>query len=230
MDKRIRRKMEMGSRVIGFSRAHPSADASYASVVGRMEELVARMQALSEQQQGGYISKRSSVLRRQELRRNLQRGFLRHLVTVAEVAAQGEPALAGLFRLPPPNATHETFRAVAHKLLEQGQAQREVLVKHGLADRLMDELAAAVAEFDASVVQTNDGKRGHIGARAELGAVSDEVMQLVEMLDGLNRYRFMRDPEMLATWERTRRVGPGAGNGEKEVPPEGEAGEVKPAA
>ena len=29
-----------------------------------------------------------------------------------------------------------------------------------------------------------------MGAVAELQAVSDEVMQLVEMLDGLNRYRF----------------------------------------
>jgi hypothetical protein len=35
---------------------------------------------------------------------------------------------------------------------------------------------------------------------------------------------------MLATWERTRRVGLTAGVGEKEGPPAGEAGEVKPAA
>jgi hypothetical protein len=64
---------------------------------------------------------------------------------------------------------------------------------------------------DASVAETNEGRRGHIGARAELDAVSDEVMQLVGMLDGLNRYRFGRDAEMLAAWESarsaTRRVG-----------------------
>ena len=112
-------------------------------------------------------------------------------------------------------------------MLEQGQAQRELLAKHELADRLLEDLAAAVDQFDASVAETNEGRRGHVGARAELDAVSDEVMQLVEMLDGLNRYRFGREAELLAAWERARHVvGPRA-EGKEEPPP---AGEVKPAA
>lgn len=41
-------------------------------------------------------------------------------------------------------------------MLEQGQAQKELLAKHGLADRLLEDLSAAVAEFDASVETTND--------------------------------------------------------------------------
>jgi hypothetical protein len=219
MNKVVRRKLEMAVRVRGFSRAHPSADASYASVLARLEDRIARMDTLSQQQQGGYLSRRSSVLRRQQLRRNLHQGLLRHLVTVAEAAAKEAPGLAGDFRLPPSNATHEAFRTLARKMLEQGQAERDLLARHGLADRLPEDLAAAVAEFDASVEESNEGRRGHVGARAELDAVSDEVMQLVEVLDGLNRYRYLGNPELLAEWESARHVVTGPQAGEKEEPP-----------
>ena len=218
----------MAVRVRDFSRAHPSADANYAPVLARLEDRVTRMEALAKQQQGGYLATRSSASRRRGLRRRLHHELLRHLVTVAEVAASEEPALAEKFRLPPGNGSHEAFRTFARKMLEQGQAQRELLAKHGLADRLLEDLAAAVDQFDASVAETNEGRRGHVGARAELDAVSDEVMQLVEMLDGLNRYRFGREAEMLAAWESARHVVVGPRAEGKEEPPA--AGEVKPAA
>jgi hypothetical protein len=92
---------------------------------------------------------------------------------------------------------------------------------------LLPDLAAAVDEFDGSVVASNEGRRSHVGARAELEAVSDEVMQIVELLDGLNRYRFSGEAEMRAAWESARNVvsGPSAAGEEP-----GKEGEVKPAA
>lgn len=219
----------MAVRVRHYSRAHPSADASYAPVLERLEASIARMETLAGQQQGGYLSRHSSVVRRKALRRRLHGGLLRHLVTVAEVASAEEPELAEKFRLPSSNATHEAFLTLARKMLEQGQAWKELLAKHGLADRLLDDLGAAVEEFDASVAETNGGLRDHIGARAELDAVSDEVMRLVELLDGLNRYRFGQDPELLAVWESARHVVTGPQPEEKPAVPAG-PGEVKPAA
>ena len=228
MNRIVRKRLEMAVRVRDFSRAHPSADANYAPVLARLEDRIARMEALAKQQQGGYLATRSSVVRRRELRRRLHHELLRHLVTVAEVAVTEDPLLAEKFRLPPGNGTNEAFRTLARQMLEQGQAQREVLAKHGLADRLLEDLAAAVDQFDASVAETNEGRRGHVGARAELDAVSDEVMQLVDMLDGLNRYRFGREAELLAAWESARHVVVGPrGEGKEEGPA---AGEVKPAA
>ena len=34
----------------------------------------------------------------------------------------------------------------------------------------------------------------------------DEVMQLVGILDGINRYRFAREPQLLAAWDRAKHV------------------------
>ncbi len=73
--------------------------------------------------------------------------------------------------------------------------------------------------------------------RAELDALSDEVMRLVGMLDGLNRYRFERDRQLLVAWESARHVvtGPQLGTEENPGTPspgpvQAEPGEVKPAA
>jgi hypothetical protein len=224
----------MAVRVRDFSRAHPSADASYASVLGRLESAITRMETLAGQQQGGYLSKHSSTVRRQELRRRLHGGLLRHLVTVAADAASENPALTAMFQLPKSNATNKAFQTLARKMLEQGQAQQELLAKHGLADRLLDDLDAAVNEFDASVAETNGGRQDHVLARAEMDTLGAEVMRLVGMLDGLNRYRFERDRQLLVAWESARHVVTGPLGQEAQepqaAPAPGLQAEVKPAA
>jgi hypothetical protein len=235
MDRQVRRKLEMAVRVRDFCRAHPSADANHASVLGRLDEAIGRMEVLIEQQVGGFLSKRSSVLRRKELRRRLHGGMLRHLVTIARSAAEEKPELVEKFQLPSSNASHKLFRTVARKMLEQGQGEKELLVKHGLSDKLLDDLSAAIDEFDASVAETNGGKQDHVLARAELEMLSDEVMQLVGMLDGINRYRFDRDPQLLVAWKTAKHVvaGPQAEAPVGTVVPAPEqppTGEVKPAA
>ena len=232
MNRIVRRRLEMAVRVRDFSRAHPSADSNYAPVLGQLEERIARMEVLAKEQQGGFLTARASTARRRALRRRLHHELLRHLVTVAEVAAVEQPGLAERFDLPSGNATNEAFRTVARKMLEQGQAQRELLAKHGLADKLLDDLATAVDEFDASLAGSNEGRRDHVGARADLKAVSDEVMQLIEMLDGLNRYRFGGNAELRAAWESARKVVTGPRPAEEEpsaAAPKAE-GEVRPAA
>jgi hypothetical protein len=227
MNRIVRRRLEMAVRVRDFSRAHPSTDANYATVLAQVEELIARMEALAKQQQDGTVTAHASTVRRKVLRRRLHHELLRHLVTVADIAAAEQPGLAERYAMPKGNETNETFRTLARRLLVQGQAEKEVLAKHGLADKLLEDLAAAVDEFDGSVTQSNEGRRGHVGAVAELQAVSDEVMRLVEMLNGLNRYRFGGKAELIAAWESARNVV--AGGRTEETPPPA-AGDVRPAA
>jgi hypothetical protein len=201
-------------------------------VLGQLEEKVARMEGLAKQERGGFLITHASAVLRRSLRRRLHHELLRHLVTVADVAAAGQPGMAERFELPSASATNEAFRTHARKMLEQGQAQQELLARHGLADKLLQDLAAAVDDFDASVAESNQGRRDHVGARADLKAVSDEVMRLAELLDGLNRYRFAGKAELLAAWESARNVVTGprpAGEVPPVDPPKAE-GDVRPAA
>ena len=223
----------MAVRVRDFCRAHPSPDANHASVLARLEETVSRMEVLLEQQVGGFLFKRSSVVRRKDLRRRLYHGLLRHLVTIAGSAAEERPQLLETFELPSTSASNKLFRTVARKMLEQGQAEKELLLKHGLGATLLDELSAAIDQFDASVAQTSSGTLDHVVARAELTELSDEVMRLVGMLDGINRYRFERDPQLLVAWKTAKHVvsGPQVETAAlAPTPSPTTTGEVKPAA
>ena len=233
----------MAVRVRDFSHAHPSADPSFVSILGRLEEGINRLVALEGQQTGGFLSKHSSTVRRRELRRRLREGLLRHLVTIGQDAAAEQPQLLEMFRLPGHNLTTGAFQSLSRKLLEQGVAQKELLVKHGLSDKLLEDLTAAVADFDASVAETNGGLNDHVLAGAELRRVSDEIMQLVGMMDGVNRYRFERDPQLMVAWDSAKHVRTGPltaeeKNGGQPAPPAepaqpgtaGQPGEVKSAA
>jgi hypothetical protein len=132
-----------------------------AAVLGQLEERVARMEALAKQQQDGTVTAHASTVRRKALRRRLHHELLRHLVTVADIAAGEQPGLAEWYAMPSTNMTNQAFRTHARRLLEQGREEKDVLAKHGLADKLLEDLGAAVEEFDGSVAQSNEG-----GARA----------------------------------------------------------------
>lgn len=196
----------MAASVRTFSRAHPSADASYTLVLDRLDGTISRIEELAKQQQGGYVSKHSASVRRSNLRRRLQIGLLRHLVTAAEDVGSEAPPVAEKFRIPNSNAPHSAFRANASEMLDQARLNQDLLVKHGLSATLLDELDAAIKEFDASLRETDDGKQSHVAARAEMKTLSDEIMRLVGMLDGFNRYRFHHDPELIVAWESAKHV------------------------
>ncbi len=226
----------MGVHARDFNRTTPSADANHASVLAKLEETITQMEALAAQQVTGVVSKGSSTVRRKEIRRRLHEGLLRHLVTVADAAAEEQPELTREFRMPSTNASHMAYRTIARTLLDKGVAQRELLLKHGLGETLLDDLRQAVDELDASVEETVESKQRHILARSELRTMSDEVMQLVGVLDGINRYRFAREPQLLAAWDRAKHVVGGRrsrprGRRRCRAAPTGPvSGEVKPAA
>ena len=69
-----------------------------------------------------------------------------------------------------------------------------------------------------------EGRRVHIGARVEVDVVADEVVQILRVVDGLNRFRFAGDPDLMAAWRSASNVvGP-------PKPAAKDAGEIEPAA
>lgn len=236
MEKLIRWILEMAKRVRDFSRAHPSADLNYAPLLAELDLLIERLEALAKQQEEGFLVRHAGTLHRQAIRRELQFGLLRHLMTVVEKASKDEPGLVSRYRMPRSNAPKETYLTMARTMLAHGQADRELLAKYGLADHLLEDLAAALDGFDASLVESNGGRRDHVVASSGMGTVSADLQRLVGLLDGLNRYRFGSDGELWAGWQSARKVQTGPVVPESAAPaPGGEptavpGSEVKPAA
>ena len=202
----IRQKFGTGERALEFMLAHPFGTEQEERVTLSLKEALAAGTELLAQVLVGEAGAKAAAAARRESMRAITRELLRPLARVAVVATAEEPALARLHRAPSVKHSLQDFRVAAEGMLEGATTHREVLLRHGLPPTLVDDLAAALATFDAQTQQAHAGRRAHIGARAELDALGSRVMALLQQLDGMNTYRLRHDPERAAAWQSARKV------------------------
>ena len=144
-----------------------------------------------------------------------------------------EPELARKFVIPQDATTYNGFQTAASGMAAEAQSRKELLLKHGLAEEVLSGLEVALDQFDGAVEQGAAGRLSHIGARAELERMAEEVVQIVKVMTGLIRVRFASQPELLVEWESASNV-VAAPRPEEVTPPSGTTpppgGEVRPAA
>jgi hypothetical protein len=233
MNAKTRRKLEMGTRALDFSRAHPDQSPGYAAALSRLEDRLNRADQLATQQREGIIQSRVATARKRDLRRTMKRAHLEHLASVAEVASREVPELAQKFVLPQRVNTYLAFRTAARGMEAEAESRKELLVKNGLAEPVFEALRQALDEFDAVMEQGSQSRLAHVGASAELDTVADEVLQVVKVMDGLNHFRFAAQGELLASWEAASNVVATPRPAEVKPTPGGTSpagGEIRPAA
>jgi len=121
------------------------------------------------------------------------------------VAAKENAELAVQFQVPPSIASQHALVTMARGMLEKATLHKDVLVKGGMAAQLLDDLA------ERSGSSSRPSKRrwragASIGATADLEAVAAEIAEQVKVLDGLVRYRFGEDAELMGAWASARNV------------------------
>ncbi len=214
----------MGSRALEFSRAHPDESPGYIAALAQLEEQLARSRQLAEQQLRGIVEVRAASARKRALRRSVRQHHLVHVAQAARRAAKELPELEQKFALAREPVPYLAFKTLARTMVAEAQQQKELLIRHGLVERVLQSLAVSLDEFDRAAEQASEGRRVHIGARVELDVVADEVVQIVRVVDGLNRFRFSGDPDLMAAWRSASNVvGP-------PKPAEKDASEIEPAA
>jgi hypothetical protein len=202
----VGRKMEMFARVRIFSRAHPSTDPGYATVLNRFEGRLNSAEVLAAKQHDGVVSAQQARNRRGELRRVVHFQLLRYLVKVGGVAGKTRTELADRFKLPRSHANNRVFLTAVRSMLTVAQSQQEAMVSEGMSPTLLEELGTMLTEFEAASDAARSARLDHIGARADLDAVTAELMETVQVLDGVNRWRFGKDPKLLVEWNAAKHV------------------------
>lgn len=224
----LRRRTEMAARVRDFLRAHKTEGAE-ATALTRLEELLKRMDELATQQRAGVVAARGSIEHRAKVRRALQGKLLRYLAGVGAVAAKENVELGAQFRLSSDRAPNQAFATLAQGMLAKATEHKDLLVKQGLSESVLADIAAALAEFEQTLEVTRASRREHIGASGDLRAVASEISEQVRLLDGLVRYRFGDDAELMSAWASARNVvGPFRSRDEAEAAEAPK--EIKPAA
>jgi hypothetical protein len=223
----IRRKLDMAGRVRDFCRTHPDQNnPGYTAAVERLEERVARAEALAQQEVSGRQSVSGAVINKEQLRLDVHKAIAL-LVGLSEPASREERDLAiGILR-PDVNGSHQAFLTRSRVAAATASSHQELLAKYGMPEKFLDELNGMLDQYEKALNQQHAGRAAHVGARAELEAVTSDVMLIVRQVDALNRFRFRCDPQLLAGWKSARDVAwplpP-----EKEALPDGKA--EKPAA
>jgi len=205
MNATLRRRLERAMRVRDFIRAHRTDGAGEATALTRLEELIQRADVLAAQQRAGRVATRAASMQRAELRHVLQSKLLIYLAAVGAVAAKGNTELAPQFQLRTNHASNQEFLTAARGMLQQATAQKDLLVSRGMSPQLVDDLTATLAKFEQTLEATRAGRRDHVGASADLKSVLTEIGEQVR-LDGLVRYRFGDNAELMGAWASVRDV------------------------
>ena len=217
MNAKLRRRLEMAVRVRDFLRAQKTDVVGEGLGLAKLEELIQRAEVLGAQQRAGVATMRAATQQRDKLRRTLQSKLLLYLRAVGAVAAKEDAQLADQFQLPPNNASHQALLEAARGMLGKATEHQDVLLKRGMSPDLLDALTGVVGEFEKTLETSREGRRGHVGASADLQAVAAEIKEQIHVLDGLVRFRFGDDAELMAAWRSARNVlGPFKSKGEPE--------------
>ncbi len=200
MKAKSRRVIETGKRTLAFNQAHPGGTAGDAIAVTRLGDLLASAEKLAVEQRNGTQEVRGATATKFRLRNTIRKVHVDHLIRIARSAAEEVPELVQTFARPK-NLPYAEFRIAAGSLADLAMANRDLLVKYGLAEPVLTDLQHALAKFDEAETRGGEGRRAHIGASAALDAISKQIMQVVRGMDGHNRFRFADNPDLLATWE-----------------------------
>jgi hypothetical protein len=229
-----RRNIQMGDRADGWNDQHPDDDPGNAGNAARLKALVQQARVLLAQQREGFVNRHTGTLRKRLLRRDMS-GPIAHLSAVGRVAAAEKTDLATTFRFKPSTSTSLAFQTAVDGMITAAQAHRELLVKHGLAVPMLDALVQMREQYDAAVVQCDEGRSAHVAATRSLKKISTEIARTVRVMDGRNRQRFQHDSLVLGAWISASTV-LGTPRGTTEESPKGEQGttpvadDVRPAA
>lgn len=196
----------MAARVRTFSRTHASNEPTYATVLSRFEARLAEAEVIAARQHEARLAARGARVRRRELRRVVHFQLLPYLVAVGNVAARDRTELAAQFRLPNSSANNHVFLIAVKALVAAAEQQRDVLVAAGMAPALLEELQRLVSDFETASEEARAKRLSHIGARADLQEIAGALMEEVRVLDGINRWRFGKDPEVMAEWQAARHL------------------------
>ncbi len=158
MNRLLRRRLEMAARVCEFLRTHQKQEEGEEPALVRLEQLIERANALAAEQRAGLVASRSATAQRIEIRRVIEAKLLRFLMAAGVVAAHDHLELAEQFRLPS-SGSHQAFLTAARGMLQTATAQKALLVNEGMKASLLDDLSAALLDFEKTLETSRVGRR-----------------------------------------------------------------------
>jgi hypothetical protein len=229
MQVHIRRKLGMATSLRNYAQARVTgATQGYVEALAQLTERLAHAETVAQQSIAGQRAVSGAVATRKQLEAKVT-DSLALLAGLAQSASHEEPNLSAGISRPDKSSSIQSFLTRGRVAAAMAVDHRELLQRMGMPDTFPEELSRLLDQYEASENEKRASRTSHVGATAELAAVTDEVMMIVRQMDALIRFRFRDDAEALAAFESARNVAWPSNDGESSgAPPE--SGSVKPAA
>lgn len=196
----VRRKLDMAGRVRDFERDHPDTTPGHAAAVARLGDRMTRAEVLAQQEVSGRRAVTGAIIARDQLRAQIVTALVM-LSGIAQSASKEDPELAVSIRRPPVDGSIQTFVTQSRVAHAAATASQALLEQYGMPATLLTELGSLLDQYEAAANDRHVGRMAHVGAAADLTAVTAELMELVHQLDAMNRFRFKGEPELLGAWK-----------------------------
>ncbi len=125
--------------------------------------------------------------------------------TVTGGAAYVVPGLETKFRVPV-NRNDNKLLAVARSFLTDAGLYKDLLIEWGLDADFLEQLTAAVRDFEQSLTTTHAAVGEKVKSTVEIGEEVREGMIIRRQLDVVVRNRYKNNPGKLAAWESARHI------------------------
>ena len=205
MNAQLRRRLEMAERVREFLRAHKTDGVGEGLGLAKRGIAAARGRTC-----GAAASRFGGEAGGHEAAEGFTWCVAPHAVALSAGGGrgrgEGERGAGGTVPDAALHASHKALIEMARGMLEKATAHKDVLVQNGMSEQLLDDLSTTVGEFEQTVGASLAAKRAHIGATADLWAVTSEITEQLKLLEGLVRYRFGEDAELMGAWAAARNV------------------------
>ena len=196
----------MVSRALDFANAHPVADGGFTTVVTRLTATVTRGDTMARQENVGDIEESAALARRTKLKQSIRAIKLRRLVSIAEIAVETHPELAGLFTMPDFSMPNHTFLLAAQSLLEAIPPHQDLFTSLGLGDTFVADLTQATSDMDSTTGTAHGGRSDHVGAHVDLKTVVRSAKRDVVILNTYYREQNAEGSDVLAAWDSARNL------------------------
>jgi hypothetical protein len=222
----LRRKLAMATSLRNFAQSRVTgATQGYLDALNRLTERLTHADAVAQQSIAGRRAVSGAVATRRQLQEEIA-GSLALLTGLAKSASVEQPDLSAGVSRPDRSTTMQAFLTRGRVAAAAALAHRELLQRLGLPDAYPEDLSRLLDQYEASINEKHASRASHVGATAELAAVTEEIMGIVRQMEALIRFRFRNDAEALAAFESARNIAWPAPNSDAEPG----TGEVKPAA
>jgi len=201
------RRYEMVVRLNGFGAAHtdqfPATSLGgtlFATLATRLGELEPRVVA----QAASKKAARQTITTKNAIRQRM-RDLLAMVTRTAKLVTASMPGLAIKFRAP---KTHSDQRLVAEAraIVQEATPFGDAIVAHHLPSTILDDVMAAIDEFQAVIKTHATAKEARAAASAAISASLAGAVAIAKQLDTIVANQCGSDPATLAEWKSARHI------------------------